>query len=131
MQLFALLNRLLAALHSAREVEASRMIRRHSHLVEEAHAYDRRCAGEAAGRRTAAAAAPIAGGEPISLRLQLVVTIVLTAVAACNIVAMFNIKPSYGAPPAARMTMAHASFGPAVPSPAVRCMMCDRVKVDR
>src|SRR5262249_47259534 len=76
MQLFPLLNRLLAALHSARKVEASRMIRRHSHLVEEAHAYDRRCAGEAAGRRTAAAAAPIAGGEPISLRLQLVVTIV-------------------------------------------------------
>ena len=60
MPTFTHLRRVLAALHGSRQIEADRMIRRHWRLVEEAHAYDRRCAAEVAGARTAAA--PARGG---------------------------------------------------------------------
>ena len=58
--------RFFEALHHSRQIDADRVIRRYRHLVEEAHAYDRKreikAAGTIAGR---ASPAPVASGEQL------------------------------------------------------------------
>src|SRR5262249_8493339 len=62
----------------------------------------------------------------MSLRLQLVVAVVLAVLAAFNIVAMFNMKPSYGAGSTARATADQRVVGVNAVR-GVRCVSaCDR-----
>ena len=102
------------------------MIRRHWHLVEEAHAYDRRRASETAAAGVPAVSAATGHDGVMSLRLQLVVAVVLAVLAAFNIVAMFNMKPSYGAGSTARATADQRVVGVNAVR-GVRCVSaCDR-----